>query len=197
MKINVFSTDPTTVAAAKLVDVAFFASVLRDFYNGTKYDMAGDGNLAAGPWGDPDRFGTWSSPVKGSWERSIGVYRTAYAHVTQVLDMAHYLFPCHAPFLHPSYTFALKTFSFALQQANSQFKGSLKGFSGITWFASDKPSTSVFLPFLVAPLPVAFSIGQPSVMDKNAAYWLFRCACIPLSERFDVRLPNCSLTLIA
>jgi dipeptidase len=77
-------TDPTTAAAARLMDVAFFASVLRDFYNGTKYDMAGIGNLAAGPWGDPDRYGTWDSTVKGSWERSIGVYSTAYAHITQV-----------------------------------------------------------------------------------------------------------------
>lgn len=77
-------TDPTTAAAARPMDVAFFASVLRDFYNGTKYDMSASGNLAAGPWGDPDRYGTWDSTVKGSWERSIGVYRTAYAHITQV-----------------------------------------------------------------------------------------------------------------
>jgi dipeptidase len=77
------ATDPTTVAPHKPVDVAFFAFVLRDFYNGTKYDMAADGNLAGGPWGDPDRYGTWDSPVHGSWERSIGVYRTAYAHITQ------------------------------------------------------------------------------------------------------------------
>ena len=75
---------PTTMAPAAPVDVPFFASVLRDYYNGSKYDMAADGNLAAGPWGDPDRYGTWDSPVKGNWERSIGVYRTAYAHITQV-----------------------------------------------------------------------------------------------------------------
>lgn len=69
-----------------------------------------------------------------------------------------------------------KLLIFGCLQANSQLKGSLKGRGGITWFASDKPSTSAFLPLLVAPLPVAFSIGQPSVMDKKAAYWLFRCA---------------------
>jgi dipeptidase len=83
-KVSNSPADPTTVPAGKPVDAAFFAFVLRDFYNGTKYDMAADGNLAGGPWGDPDRYGTWDSPVRGNWERSIGVYRTAYAHITQV-----------------------------------------------------------------------------------------------------------------
>jgi hypothetical protein len=46
-------------------------------------------------------------------------------------------------------------------QANAQLQGALKGRGGIIWFASDKPTTSVFLPLLVAPLPTAFSIGQP------------------------------------
>ena len=53
VKIKLSAADPTTVAVTKPVDAAFFAFVLRDFYNGTKYDMAADGNLAAGPWGEP------------------------------------------------------------------------------------------------------------------------------------------------
>jgi len=40
--------------------------------------------LAAGPWGDPDRFMTTSRNVTGNWERSIGIYRTTTAHVVQV-----------------------------------------------------------------------------------------------------------------
>ncbi len=192
---DIFPTDPTTVAAARPVDVPFFASVLRDFYNGTKYDMAADGNLAAGPWGDPDRYGTWSSPVKGSWERSIGVYRTAYAHITQVCHIYFALAMLGFPFGTARLLFP-KPINFALKQANNQLKGSLKGLGGITWFASDKPSTSVFLPLLVAPLPVAFSIGQPSVMDKKAAYWLFRCVFINIPHNYcAVRLPCCSLTV--
>ena len=91
------STDPTTVAASKPVDPAFFAFVLRDFYNGTKYDMAADGNLAAGPWSDPDRYGTWDSPVRGNWERSIGVYRTAYAHITQACLLRQRRLQCCMP----------------------------------------------------------------------------------------------------
>ena len=53
VKIKLSAADPTTVAVTKPVDAAFFAFVLRDFYIGTKYDMAADGNLAAGPWGEP------------------------------------------------------------------------------------------------------------------------------------------------
>jgi hypothetical protein len=53
VKITLSAADPTTVAVTKKVDAAFFAFVLRDFYNGTKYDMAAEGNLAAGPWGEP------------------------------------------------------------------------------------------------------------------------------------------------
>jgi hypothetical protein len=78
------------------------------------------------------------------------------------------------PFLVACVDFVSQPLTLVFHQASTQFKGSLKGRGGITWFASDKPSTSVFLPLLVAPLPIAFSIGQPSVMDKKAAYWLFR-----------------------
>ena len=73
------------------------------------------------------------------------------------------------PFLVAYVDSASQPLTFVFHQASTQFKGSLKGRGGITWFASDKPSTSVFLPLLVAPLPIAFSIGQPSVMDKKAA----------------------------
>merc|ERR1712232_621045 len=39
--------------------------------------------LAAGPWGNPDRWKTTSAAVKGSWERSIGLYRSSTTHVVQ------------------------------------------------------------------------------------------------------------------
>jgi dipeptidase len=50
----------------------------RDWYAGTQFDMTK--GLQAGPFGTPDRFST-NSKVKGSWERSIALYRTNAVYV--------------------------------------------------------------------------------------------------------------------
>jgi len=79
------ATYPPTAKPGKLVSVEDLFGIHRDHYEGTKYDLTQ--GLAAGPWGDPDRWETdWGSvPTKldGSWERSIGLYRTAQTHVVQ------------------------------------------------------------------------------------------------------------------
>mmetsp|Transcript_106390 Transcript_106390/g.266574 ORF Transcript_106390/g.266574 Transcript_106390/m.266574 type:complete len:606 (-) Transcript_106390:92-1909(-) len=72
---------PVTAKPPSPVKVRDLFSIHRDYYEGTKFDMTK--GLAAGPWGDPDRFMTTSN-VTGNWERSIGIYRTTTAHVVQV-----------------------------------------------------------------------------------------------------------------
>lgn len=72
---------PVTAKPAASVKVADLFAIHRDYYQGTKYDMTQ--GLAAGPWGNPDRWVTKSATVKGNWERSIGLYRTTSAHVVQ------------------------------------------------------------------------------------------------------------------
>jgi len=73
---------PTTAKPAKPVDVRSVFSIYRDFYEGSKFDMTK--GLAAGPWGDPDRWKTDGvTSAKGSWERSIGIFRTTATHVVQ------------------------------------------------------------------------------------------------------------------
>jgi len=64
---------------AKVLPQDLFA-IHRDYYQGTEFDMTR--GLAAGPWGDPDRWST-TSQVTGSWERSIGLFRTTSSHVVQ------------------------------------------------------------------------------------------------------------------
>jgi dipeptidase len=54
---------------------------MRPFVAGTRYDMTK--GVAAGPWGDPDRWNSGSGAVNGAWERSIGLYRTAHTHLVQ------------------------------------------------------------------------------------------------------------------
>merc|ERR1719253_1406622 len=53
----------------------------RDWYGGTQFDMTK--GPAAGPFGTPDRFATDSKTVKGSWERTIAIYRTNDVHIQQ------------------------------------------------------------------------------------------------------------------
>eukprot|EP00041_Stephanoeca_diplocostata_P023975 m.599455 g.599455 ORF g.599455 m.599455 type:complete len:590 (-) comp22425_c0_seq5:421-2190(-) len=64
------------------VDALLLFAIHRDHYAGTPYDMTK--GVAAGPWGNPDRWSTSSSPAAtGNWERSISLYRTAYTHIVQ------------------------------------------------------------------------------------------------------------------
>lgn len=54
-------------------------------YEGTPYDLTAPGNLAAGPFGSPDRWkaGTGEQAIAGNWERPIGLYRTSDTYVVQ------------------------------------------------------------------------------------------------------------------
>ena len=48
---------------------------------GTKYDLTK--GVAAGPWGNPDRYST-STSLSGAWERSIAMFRTSVTHICQL-----------------------------------------------------------------------------------------------------------------
>jgi dipeptidase len=55
----------------------------RDSYEGTEFDMTK--GPAAGPFGNPNRFGTGMRPAEGymGWERTISIFRCSYATVIQ------------------------------------------------------------------------------------------------------------------
>jgi len=54
-------------------------------YQNTPFDLGAEGNLAAGPFGSPDRWkaGPGEKQVGGNWERAIGLYRTSDTYVVQ------------------------------------------------------------------------------------------------------------------
>eukprot|EP00980_Cylindrotheca_fusiformis_P029465 scaffold23479_cov143-Cylindrotheca_fusiformis.AAC.15 len=54
-------------------------------YKNTPYDLGAPGNLAAGPFGSPDRWkpGRGEQAVGGNWERAIGLYRTSDSYIVQ------------------------------------------------------------------------------------------------------------------
>jgi len=66
----------------KITLEALFATH-RDHYGGTPYDLTQ--GLAAGPYGDPNRFsgGAGEAKVSGNWERPISLFRTSDSHIVQ------------------------------------------------------------------------------------------------------------------
>ena len=61
---------PTTVKPDQKLSREDIFAVHRSYYEGTKYDMTS--GVAAGPWGNPDRWNDGTGNVNGNWERSLG-----------------------------------------------------------------------------------------------------------------------------
>ena len=67
----------TSRVAEGSVTLAGVMGVMRDYYEGTEFDMTV--GMAAGPFGSPDRFGGSNTPgeaVEGRWERTIATHRS-------------------------------------------------------------------------------------------------------------------------
>jgi dipeptidase len=88
---------PTTAKPTNPIGVQDLFKAHRFYYQGTKYDMTK--GLAAGPWGDPDRWTTGEAgeKVTGNWERSIGIFRTDHTHVVQSRRGGHGSVVWYAP----------------------------------------------------------------------------------------------------
>jgi len=69
-------TYPVSVKPQKPLEMKEIFAIYRDHYEGTPYDLTK--GLAAGPFGNPQRWDTPASEGFGAWERAIGLYRTIY-----------------------------------------------------------------------------------------------------------------------
>ncbi|OQR91775.1 peptidase [Achlya hypogyna] len=74
-------TYPFSVKPDKLLAPRDLMEMMRDHYEGTPFDMTKD--VAAGPFGNPVRFGGSTKNVAGGWERSISMHRTTHSFVLQ------------------------------------------------------------------------------------------------------------------
>ncbi|KAF0701197.1 Aste57867_8306 [Aphanomyces stellatus] len=74
-------TYPFSVKPDEKVTPLRLMDIMRDHYEGTKYDMTKE--VAAGPFGNPIRFGGSTKGVQGGWERSISMHRTTHSFVLQ------------------------------------------------------------------------------------------------------------------
>ncbi|KAF0686239.1 Aste57867_21944 [Aphanomyces stellatus] len=74
-------TYPFSVPVDTLVTVESVMELMKDHYEGTSYDQTK--GLAAGPFGNPNRFDGPEYGVTGGWERPICMFRTLYSFVLQ------------------------------------------------------------------------------------------------------------------
>ena len=79
---------PFSVPVDKVLTPQEVMDIQRDHYEGTQFDLTK--GLAAGPYGDPNRFDmaatgdlTMTDVLGGSYERAISLFRTSYSFVSQ------------------------------------------------------------------------------------------------------------------
>ncbi|RHY97028.1 hypothetical protein DYB37_012239 [Aphanomyces astaci] len=78
---DAFATDyPFSVQPDAPLTPADLMRFQRDHYEGTPFDLTQ--GLAAGPYGDPNRYSPGQVTPGGSFERSISVYKATYSYVT-------------------------------------------------------------------------------------------------------------------
>ncbi|MGE5509500.1 MAG: dipeptidase [Chitinophagales bacterium] len=70
---------PFSIKPDKKVAPQDIMAINRDHYEGTEFDLTK--GIAAGPFGDPNRFPT--PKTNGEWERAISIFRCAYSTVLQ------------------------------------------------------------------------------------------------------------------
>lgn len=125
----------------------------RDHFEGTPISTAE--GLAAGPYGDPNRFDLWSNGNMTVWDanegefpRTISLFRTAYAIVAEPR------------------------------------KNLPREFSRV-WLADHQPDTSAFTPLYVQAeeLPLSWISGTMQRYDPSKAWWNF-CAVGNYASRF-------------
>lgn len=138
---------PFSIKPDRKIKVEDLFNIHRDNYEDTEFDMTE--GLAAGPFGNPNRFegGAESianregqlSDVKGAFERPLNIYRCVYAYVNQSRNW--------------------------LPDA----------IGGVTWFGPDRPATSVLMPFYAGARDLPQSIQTANILkyDKNSMWTAF------------------------
>jgi dipeptidase len=138
---------PFTVKPDNRLTVENIFAIHRDNYEGTEFDLTK--GLAAGPFGDPNRFEGQAegiadkegrlTPLKGEFERPLNIYRTVYTYVNQ---------------------------------SRSWLPDAI---GGLTWFGPDRPATAVFMPFYAGAtdLPVSMQKADILKFDKGSMWMAF------------------------
>eukprot|EP01034_Spumella_vulgaris_P030165 gene30165-37332_t len=151
---NMWGDDyPFSVRADSVLTPQDLMRIQRDHYEGTKYDLTQ--GLAAGPYGDPNRWDmtpvdnmTYYDMLQGTYERSISLFRTSYSFV-------------------------------------AQSRASVPDDLALIWFTQYAPATSSYSPMYVAAdtVPASYSTGSLFQYDSAVSFWNF-CAAGNYAARF-------------
>jgi dipeptidase len=140
-------TYPFSIAPDQKLTVENIFAMHRDNYEGTEFDLTK--GLAAGPFGNPNRFEGQAegvadkegrlTPLQGEFERPLNIYRCVYAYVNQ---SRHWL---------PD------------------------AVGGLIWFGPDRPSTAVLMPFYVGAKGLPASIQKADILrfDRESMWTAF------------------------
>ncbi|MCL5807654.1 MAG: C69 family dipeptidase [Deltaproteobacteria bacterium] len=130
---------PFAVKPDQKLTVENIFAIHRDNYEGTEFDLTK--GLAAGPFGNPNRFEGQAegvadkegrlTPLKGEFERPLNIYRCVYAYVNQ---SRHWL---------PD------------------------AIGGLTWFGPDRPATAVLMPFYAGATTLPAPIQKGDILSFN------------------------------
>ena len=138
---------PFAVTPDRKLSLQDIFAIHRDNYEGTEFDLTK--GLAAGPFGNPNRFEGQAesvadregklSPVVGEFERPLNIYRCVYAYVNQ---SRHWL---------PD------------------------AVGGVTWFGPDRPATAVLMPFYAGALDLPAPIQRADLLkfDRGSMWTAF------------------------
>ena len=138
---------PFAVVPDQKLSVQDVMAVHRDNYEGTEFDLTT--GLAAGPFGNPNRFEGGAeatmdkqgrmTPLDGAFERPLNIYRCAYAYVNQ---------------------------------SRSWLPDPI---GGVSWVGLDRPATSVLLPFYAGGLGLPRSLEVADVLrvDRDSMWTAF------------------------
>ncbi len=130
---------PFAVKPDNKMTVSDLFAIHRDNYEGTEFDLTK--GLAAGPFGNPNRFeGNAESvadkegkltPLVGEFERPLNIYRCVYSYV------------------------------------NQSRKWLPDAIGGVVWFGPDRPATSVLLPFYAGALDLPESVQRADILKLD------------------------------
>ncbi|MBN1829151.1 MAG: C69 family dipeptidase, partial [Deltaproteobacteria bacterium] len=138
---------PFAVAPDQKLTVENIFTIHRDNYEGTEFDLTK--GLAAGPFGNPNRFEGQAegmadkegrlTPLKGEFERPLNIYRCVYAYVNQSRNWLP------------------------------------NAIGGLTWFGPDRPATAVLMPFYAGAMNLAPSIQRGNILkfDRESMWTAF------------------------
>lgn len=140
-------TYPFAIKPDRKLSVQDIFAIHRDNYEGTEFDLTK--GLAAGPFGNPNRFEGQAesmadkegrlTPLVGAFERPLNIYRCCYAYVNQ----------------------------------SRRWLPDAVG--GLTWFGPDRPATAVLMPFYAGALDLPAPIQRADLLkfDRGSMWTAF------------------------